>query len=83
MDERVPEKCEKGRGVKEVSLELFLENLPLGVYFVVPDGRGVWRFTYVNKALADIAGYRPEGHRRVSTGGAHRNKRHRANQSRV
>jgi len=60
MDERVPEKCEKGRGVKEVSLELFLENLPLGVYFVVPDGRGVWRFTYVNKALADIAGYRPE-----------------------
>lgn len=60
MDERVSAKDEEGGGVKEVSLELFLENLPLGVYFVVPDGRGVWRFTYVNKALADIAGYRPE-----------------------
>lgn len=60
MSEREQPKGNKRGGAREISLELFLENLPLGVYFVIPEGRGVWRFTYVNRALADITGYSPE-----------------------
>lgn len=60
MRESAKGEGDSGRGAGEMSLELFLENLPLGVYFVVPEGKGVWRFTYVNRALAEITGYTPE-----------------------
>ncbi|MCD6383927.1 MAG: PAS domain S-box protein [Thermoplasmata archaeon] len=44
----------------EVNLEFFLENVPLGIYFVEPGGKGEWVFSYVNDKLCEITGYSRE-----------------------